>query len=222
MWRHPKSRLAIAAAALVLGLAIHTGCADGDAASDGATTAPSSIEVPARWASAQAADLDTLLRSWPVAFAGTVVQLEEQRQVALVGPDLAGKGGRTSSFPVSFYEVHVEEVWSDGVLPGETVTIRQAGGLTSGADGQTVSVRLEGDELLAEGATYLFFTTTSPDDPDVFVTSPFARLEVSSAGRLVPLPAWTDLPGLRAIAGLPLEQAGAVITSTRSSKGEAR
>ncbi|MEX0785443.1 MAG: hypothetical protein WD939_02290 [Dehalococcoidia bacterium] len=208
-----RPQLVFTAVAALLVAATLSACGGAADPAVSSSEQPPALEIGARWASANAADLSTLIRTNPVAFVGTVVRLKEQRDESLVDPTLVGAGRRTGSLPVSFYEVRVDDAWSQGVEPGATVIVQQAGGVASGPDGDAVRLVLEADEPLEAGSSYLFFTTASRIEPSALVTSPFARLYVSSDGRLEPLSAWRHLPGLQAVAGLGVEQARAAVES---------
>lgn len=210
-----RPRLVALAIAMLFAVATLSACGGSSANNtDAASAQPRTVEIPVRWASGNAADLGSLLRSNPVAFVGTVVRLKEQRDVSLSEASLTG--ARSPSFPVSFFEVRVDEAWSQGVEPGSTVIVQQAGGVASGPDGDVRYV-LDADEPLEAGAAYLFFASESPIEASALVTSPYARLELSDDGQLQPLSQWSHLKGLQAVAGLGVEQARSVVDSAGRS-----
>lgn len=168
-------------------------------------TEPQVVTIPARWASASASDLTSLLQSHPVVFVGTVARLRETIDV----PVLKGTAGEVQ-IPTSLFSVLVERPLTGDSRIGEYVSIRQAGGPTKAADGTSLIVTLEGDEILEEGQTYLFFASPSPDGVGL-VTSPFARLRVDTSNRLSPLREWSSAGALEQLADLPADRAEKVI-----------
>jgi|FLYL01.1.fsa_nt_gi hypothetical protein len=175
-----------------------------------------SIYVPARWASAVASDIKTLGASSDAVFVGRVVRLKEQRDEQLVSDvsegsaaPVEGKPVREPAvFPVSVYEVRVEQTIAGGQQPGAVVFIDQAGGVTERADGSFVRLGLEGDEPLAVGERYLFFARER-DNGNLSV-APFARLLVTGHG-LEPLASWSNLGAMQALSGRSIAEAASLI-----------
>lgn len=182
------------------------------------------VYVDARWASNNAKDLPTLLRSTGVVFVGNVVGLKEQRFENLIPPQRSGSldpeaeakptdADGPPPFPISLFDVRVERSLAGGLREGSSVTVQQAGGITERSDGTTIRLVLEFDEPLEANTTYLFWVSGDPNDSGTLVTSPFARLKLEADGRFLPLPAWSHLNGLRELTGLDIEQAEQVVTS---------
>ncbi len=161
------------------------------------------VRVPARWASANAADLRTLVHSTDAVFAGRVARLAGQRDEPLLPSASAAAGGR--SFPVSVFDVTVTRPIQGDVAGGMTVNIEQAGGISQRPDGSSVRFVLESDELLEPGLEYVFFANRRPDGS--LTVAPFARLQVTPDGLLAPLPAWSSLGALQQLTNNGLEQA---------------
>lgn len=109
------------------------------------------------------------------------------------------------AFPISLYEVRVVRSLAGAPAEGSTVVLEQPGGATTRADGSRVYVRLEGDEPVEVGATYLFFANVNAEGN--MTSSPFGRFAVSADGSLTPLKAWETLPVARELANRTLEEA---------------
>ena len=196
---------------------------DGDSVAQDTADLPT-VYVGTRWASDNAKDLATLLRSTGVVFVGTVVGLKEQRFEYLIpsghstslDPKAEGKPSDAEGpppFPISRFDVRVERSLVGDLQEGATVTVQQAGGITERSDGTTIRLVLEFDEPLEVNTTYLFWATPSPNNDGSLVTAPFALLRLEPDGSYLPLPAWRHLGGLRQLTGLDIEQAGQVIAS---------
>jgi hypothetical protein len=182
------------------------------------------LYVGTRWASNNAKDLATLLRSTGVVFVGNVVGLKGQRFENLIPPHRSSSLNPEAEarptdvdgpqpFPISLFDVRVERSLVGGLREGSTVTVQQAGGITERSDGTTIRLVLEFDEPLEANTTYLFWVSGAPNDSGTLVTSPFARLRLEANGRFLPLPEWSHLNGLRQLTGLDIEQAERVVTS---------
>ncbi len=161
--------------------------------------------VPARWSVANAESLATLVRSSDAVFIGTITRQTGQRSeplspTALFGPpapDQSASGG-PPGFPVSVFEVRVNEPLVGGLAVGQTVTMEQLGGIVPAGDGQDVRVVLEGDTPLTSGRQYLFFATVKPNG--AYSSAPYAKIPIYE-GALSADVAWADLPAIAAIAG---------------------
>jgi hypothetical protein len=219
--------LPLAFAAILLGA-----CSSPDEASapseEQRTSAIPVVEVQARWASAYAAALPTLMDWAPWAFVGEVVRLEEQREIDLVPengygspePTVPGKATPGSAgpppFPVSYFEVRVVKALAGGLSAGDSVSVRQFGGIQKQNNGSTVRVQMERDEPLEPGRTYLFFV--QPSEGGVFQTSPFARMAEEEDGTFAPLPGWAGLGALEAIAAMSAGEAADAIAAAGASR----
>ncbi len=162
-------------------------------------------EVPARWSVANAESLATLVGSSDAVFTGTVTRQTGQRSEPLgpaaplgpPAPDQPASGG-PSGFPVSVFEVRVNEPLVGGLVAGQTVTMEQLGGIVPAGDGQDARLVLEGDTPLTSGRQYLFFATVKPNG--AYSSAPYAKIPIYEGGLSVDV-AWAHLPAVAAIAG---------------------
>jgi hypothetical protein len=169
------------------------------ACSDEGPGEPETIEIPTRWASANARDLRTLVAASDEVFVGRVVRLEGQTDQPV--PGAGGVGERQpTTFPVSRFEVRVVRQATGGLGAGTMVIIEQAGGVTTQPDGTEARLILDGDEPLKVGATYLFFATRKPNGS--LTAPPFGRLVVGASGRLDPVGPWSSLGAIQELTGL--------------------
>jgi len=212
---------------LALLLALFAACGgSGDSSSDDASAELPVARIEARWATGQAASVASLTASHGWVFVGEVTGLEETLEIDLVpgddgpqatvpGKPLPAQSG-PPTMPVSLFNVRVDDVITGDLVAGETVTIRQSGGLHTQSTGEVIVVELEGDTLLVPGASYLFFV--SPSDSGEFRTSPIARMEVSQDGSFEAVPGFGGLGAMREIASLGRAQAEAAITSAGAAQ----
>lgn len=142
--------------------------------------------VSARYATALADDLDTLVTSMDAAFAGEVIGTGEGRNVQL--------GGREQPLPISVFLVRVEAS-AGGPAVGSVVKVEQFGGVTSGGE---VRVLLAGDTAMSVGARYVF--VARQDGPDTYSASAFARFPIEN-GRVTAPAGWEATGASQALAG---------------------
>ncbi|MEX0684253.1 MAG: hypothetical protein WD472_12460 [Dehalococcoidia bacterium] len=176
-------------------------------------------EVPARWSTAQASDLRTLVSSSDVVFVGTVVTRAGQADAPL-GPTSSGEAAqfaqqpvtRQAGFPVSKFDVEVTKAIVGALTEGDALVIEQPGGFVSGADGVRSLLVLEGDQPLEPGVSYLIFATLKPNG--AYASAPYARMRIAhndvSAGET-----WRHLPAVAQLEGQRLDQAIAEISDAR-------
>ena len=197
------------------------GAADSNSASKAATSsaAPSAsdvvpeIEVPALWALGDARDVQTLTNTAEAVFRGKVVGFKGQRP-SLTQPSGGGPEApapRWADLPVSQFEVLIESVVS-GTLPTGTVILEQIGGVETRPDGTRVRFKLEHDEPVQVGQTYLFFASLQ-DDGSV-VAPPFGRMNVRPDGSLAAAAGWEHLGAMTALSRKNLEDAEREISAT--------
>jgi hypothetical protein len=200
--------IAIATAAL---LAFVAGCGSGDdSAEDADDRRNSSVtsdvpvnEVPVRWASANARDLSTLLRSTGTVFVGRVTALNGQRTQQIGrGAVVPGNGGPSASFPISEYEITVVRPLRGAPPEGSTLPLEQPGGLITRTDGTPGRIALAGDEPFGVGKTYLIFGSLREDG--VLTTAPFGRFTFDD-GAASPLEGWAHLPVAQHLTGRSIE-----------------
>ena len=182
-------------------------------------------EIPTRWATANARDLNALIASSGTVFVGEVTGLREQRTAELGDPSGAGgsasgtnpgkegAGRRQASIPISVFEVTVVRSLAGGLAEGETAALEQLGGVITRADGTRARVMLEGDEPLTIGARYLIFATVRADG--VLTSAPFGRFKVSDGGSVAPLDGWSGLPVARQLDGVSVDEAAREVQSVR-------
>lgn len=158
---------------------------------------PAAIEyVSARWASASARDLSTLLASSNAAFVGRVTQSLPQRlepapvtaQPSPTSGDETGQRG-PQGFPVSGFNVEVTTPLRGGLVSGQVIVVEQLGGEIVTADG-THHVLLDGDSPITVGDVYLFFLRAKQNG--TYSSPPFARFPVQS-GRITAPVGWEDV-----------------------------
>jgi hypothetical protein len=118
---------------------------------------------------------------------------------------------------VSTYRVEVVEVVkSEKLRAGDVIPLRQSGGVLDG-----VLREFTADPAIEIGPTYLMFIDLARDG--FYGGSPMGRYELDSADVLhnVDPVYWLDLPGVRALEGVPLTQAifqiEAVLADSQSS-----
>jgi hypothetical protein len=206
-------------------VAVIAGCGSGgDSASnaevgrDSEVTADAPVvEIPTRWASANARDMKTLIASTGTVFVGEVTGLSEQRTAQLGGPTSAGDaspgdnpgdagtGRRQASIPISVFEVTVVRSLAGGLAEGQTATLEQPGGVITRTDGSQARIILDGDEALTIGTRYLFFASVRGDG--VMTSAPFARFTVRDDGSIAPLSEWSGLPVASQLTGVGLDDA---------------
>ncbi len=143
--------------------------------------------VSARYATALADDLDTLVTSMDAAFAGEVIGTGEGRDVQI------GRG-REQPLPISVFLVRVEAS-AGAPAVGTVVKVEQFGGVTSGGE---VRVLLAGDTAMSVGARYVF--VARQDGPDTYSASAFARFPIEN-GRVTAPAGWEATGASRALAG---------------------
>jgi hypothetical protein len=152
------------------------------------------VRIDARYATAFAADLGTLISAMDVAFVGEVVAARPQREQAI--------GARGGTVPISVFEVHVERS-AGGPTSGSIVTVEQVGGLTT-VGGETVRVLLERDTPVEPGARYLFIAEEITSG--AYVATSFARFPIEDG--VVRAPAgWEGLGASAQLAGASEGQA---------------
>ena len=183
------------------------------------------VEIPARWASANAQDMKTLITSSGTVFVGEVTGLSEQRTVELGGP--AGDGGpstasnsvksaavrRQASIPISVFQVTVVRSLAGGLAAGETAALEQPGGVITRSDGSRARVAFEGDEPLTIGTRYLIFASVRGDG--VLTSAPFGRFTVRDGGSIAPLEGWSGLPVARQLTGVNVDEAAGEVQNAR-------
>jgi hypothetical protein len=172
------------------------------------------VKVHVRWATGNAQSLPALVQSSNVVFAGEVTGLQGQRVREFSASSnsdssFARDGGAAPEgglqFPISVFEVRVDQSIVGGLAEGSTVAIQQAGGVTRRSDGSNVKVVLEGDEPLEAGRRYLFFATMGPDG--TLSAPPFARLEIGVKGALEPVAGWDQLGALQRLSNVSIHEA---------------
>lgn len=158
-------------------------------------SSPPVIEIPARWASADASSIDVLSNASDMVILGRVTRLASQQNEALA-PNSApavpvpGKPARESTgttIPISTFEVTVTDVLSGSAAAGDTVTVEQLGGVIADADGKPALIVLENDKRIEIGTTYLFFLKRGTDG--TLTSAPFGRFVLSDTG-FAAMPAW--------------------------------
>jgi hypothetical protein len=206
MLRKSVSSAVLAALAIMSALAVACGGSDSGSSSDHgvaneAAPAPGApAEVPTRWASAIANDLPSLLDSSDEVFVGRVTRVTGQRDEP---------AGAPRTFPITRYEVSVEQSISGTLTPGAAVVVEQGGGTIRSSDGTETRVILHGDEFLVPGASYLFFAGYKSNG--TLAAPPFSRLRVAADGALHPLHHWASLGALQQLAGLSAVEAARAV-----------
>lgn len=195
--------------AILVAMSVLIGAACSDSSDDGpASGSIPVINVPTRWASAFASDIETLNGWAPVTIAGSVESLVETRQQPLLPPEAAISGGRSAELPVSIYTVRVTQSIRGGLTAGDLLNVQQPGGISQRSDGSQQRFILEFDEPLQVGGSYIFWLQTSGEG--LYSTSPFSRMRQVD-GAFEAIPAWKELGALKALTGLPAQQAIAVV-----------
>jgi hypothetical protein len=188
----------------------------GGGADSSTSTQHGSIEIPTRWASANANTLSSLVASSDEVFIARVNSLTGVRdQPILPASDstVPGKPGRDpSSLPISAYELVVTQSFAANRSAGSTATFEQVGGRVD-QDGATVHLMLAGDPPVEVGKEYLFFV--SRKSSGALSAPPYGRLEVTPDGRLLPLTRWAGLGALQRLSQVTAAQAGSEIDAAR-------
>jgi len=204
-------------ALVAAGLVLLTACGGGgerEATTDGAGQADAvaaqgeeipTVEVQTRWAYGNANDLQSLIGSSDEVFVGSVTRVLGQSE----GEQAPRMNNGRRGLPLTSFEVTVKSAQIGSLTPGDTVVIEQAGGITEVSGGSRVSIVLEGDKLLENGAEYLFFADRKANGN--LTVPPFGRLQVGGDGSLEPLAAWSRLGALRQLSGLSASGAAARI-----------
>ena len=143
--------------------------------------------VAARYATALASDLGTLVASMDVAFTGEVIGTGQTRNVQI-------GHGREQPLPISVFLVRVEASTGEPAV-GSVVRVEQFGGVTRGGE---VRVLLTGDTAMSVGARYLF--VARQDGPETFSASAFARFPIED-GRVTAPTGWEATGASQALAG---------------------
>jgi hypothetical protein len=212
--------LPIAIAAVTV-LAFVAGCGSGgDSAENADDGRNSSVaanvpvnDVPVRWASANARDLPTLLRSTGTVFVGRITALKGQHTQQIGrGAVVPGSGGPSVSFPITEFEVTVVRSLQSGLEEGSSLALEQPGGLITRTDGTPGRIALEGDEPIDVGKTYLIFGSVRADG--VLTTTPFGRFVVEN-GRASPPEGWEHLPAAKQIAGRTIDDVALEVENAR-------
>jgi hypothetical protein len=143
--------------------------------------------VSARYASALADDVDTLVGAMDATFTGEVIGTGQSRYVPL-GSD------REQPLPVSVFFVRVEASTGEPAV-GSVVTVEQIGGVSSGGE---VRVLLVGDTPMSVGARYLF--VARQDGPETYSAAAFARFPIED-GRVTAPAGWETTGASQTLAG---------------------
>jgi hypothetical protein len=179
----------------------------GGGADSSTSTQHGSIEIPTRWAYGNASDLRSLMRTSDEVFFGRVSRVLGQSEAEMSPEVNSGRQGP----PLTNFEVTVTNAMTGTLAPGASVIIEQFGGTTAISGGAQVTVVLDGDRLLEDGVSYLFFADRKPNGH--LTVPPFGRLQVAADGRLQPLPVWSDLGALRLLNGLSPAAAAAKLAA---------
>jgi hypothetical protein len=150
--------------------------------------------VAARYTTALAADLDTLVASTDTAFVGEVVGTNGQRHLTFADTN--------RGIPITTYLVRVDESNGDPAA-GSTVEVEQFGGVIQTSDGNDVRVVLDLDSPMYAGDTYLFIAN---EDGGTFTASAFARFPIQN-GRVAAPAAWEQSGASVALAGATVDEA---------------
>lgn len=179
------------------------------------STAPDVVEVPTRWASANARDLSSLVSSSDEVFFARVDALTKVRdETILPGADsqVPGKAGRAAStLPISVYELIITRPLGGERSAGSTVTFEQVGGVVD-QGGEAVRLMLDGDPPVEVGKEYLFFVSRKPNG--TLSAPPYGRLEVAN-GRLSPVSRWAGLGALQELSQITAAEAEREIDAGR-------
>lgn len=180
-------------------LAASAACGGGSGAPD----EPPVSEIEVRWASAMAADLDTLVAASGAVFVGSVEERSGQ-----IDKELSAQG---RPLPFTQYAVRVQDVLAGDGTAGELVTFEQLGGVAESSRGP-VTLVAQGDTQLEPGATYVFFARA--DEAGVYSAPPFGRMPVVDGQVLAP-EGWGSLGAVSQMAGLALTQAAGEVQRAR-------
>jgi hypothetical protein len=159
------------------------------------------VEIPARWATANADSVSALVTSSQEVFTARVARLSGEREQVL-------NPARGSSVPISIYELEITESFVGGRAAGSVATFEQAGGAVE-QGGEDVWMMLEGDPPVEVGKEYLFFASLKENG--TLSAPPYGRLEVTAGGDLVPLAAWESLGALQRLQEVPADQVSSEI-----------
>lgn len=198
--------LSLGASAAVMVVRLTTESGNGDGRID-------TIEyIPARWASAQAHDLPTLIDATGTVFVGTVLRVEDQRVEDLLPPAARAQDGSTGrgTVPVTVFRVSVKQVITGSAADEELV--EQIAGTITGPDGSVTNVISDGDERLETGETYLFFSFRKQNG--ALTSPPFARFSIDEAGRLSIPGLWSDLGATRALINESVQSAASAVRAS--------
>ncbi len=218
---------------LVLAALAACGGTDNGSSSDPAATSPDELpvaELGTRWATAEAQSLQALVASTNWHFTAEVIGLDHQEEIDLV-PDVPGAtpapphpdkpipaNDGPPPLPVSYWEVRVTDVISGDLSPGDTILIRQMGGVHEQSTGSLIRVQFEDDPPLAPGEEYLLFTQASSSN--VVQTSPFMRMQVNADGSYAAEAGWGGLGAMAEISSLSSPSAKSAIRAAAEGAGE--
>jgi hypothetical protein len=220
---------------LSLALAVLGACGGADSQPSGEPAAASLDDLPVaelgtRWATASADSLETLVASTDWQFTAEVIGLDHQEQIDVV-PDVPGAtpappdpdkpipaNDGPPPFPVSYWEVRVVDVLAGDLTPGDTVIVRQMGGVHEQSDGSLVRVQFEHDPPLEPGEQYLFFTRASSNG--VVQTSPFMRMRAAADGSYAAEGGWADMGAMSEISSLGQAGARSAIRAAAAGTGQ--
>ena len=209
--------LALLAVACVVALTVACGSGDDSVRDDASGSEPVAaedlplVEIPTRWASANARDMQTLIASTGTVFIGEVTGVSQR--ITEVGAAPSGGPGRPAAVPISQFQVTVVQSLRGAPVAGESVVVEQPGGVTTRVDGSQARIVLEGDEPIQVGRTYLFFASARADG--ILTTAPFGRFVVGADGSLESPGAFSASGVARQLSGLSLEEAAAEVRNAR-------
>lgn len=200
---------------LILAVLAACGGAESQSSSEPASASVDDIpvaEIGTRWATARADSLETLVASTDWQFTAEVIGLDHQEEIDLV-PDAPGATPAPPNpdkpvpandgpppMPVSYWEVRVTDVIIGDLSPGDTLLIRQMGGVHEQSDGSLIRVQFEHDPPLEPGEEYLFFTQASTRG--VVQTSPFKRMRVTEGGSYSAEAGWSGMGAMAELSSL--------------------
>jgi hypothetical protein len=159
------------------------------------------VEIAARWATANADSVSALVASSQEVFRARVARLSGEREQVL-------NRARGGGVPISIYELEITEAFVGGRAAGSVATFEQAGGVVE-QGGEDAWMMLEGDPPVEVGKEYLFFA--SMKENGTLSAPPYGRLEVTADGDLVPLATWESLGALQRLGELSAEQVSSEI-----------
>lgn len=187
-------------------------------------------ELGTRWATDRASSLNVLVASTDWQFTGEVIGLDHQETVDLV-PDVPGAtpapphpdkplpaNDGPPPLPVSYWEVRVTEVIAGDLSPGDTILVRQMGGIHEQSDGSLIRVQFESDPPLEPSEEYLFFTQASSNG--VVQTSPLKRMRVAGDGSYTAEAGWAELGAMSEISSLSSFSANKAIQAAAAGVGQ--